>query len=108
MQNLIMSRITSKTRYGSIPVSISIQKWVRFFIMNIFLVKDFKLSKVKIWKMVWTVSKYPVCMTQKPWKGDFEVLKSKYFPWKHAPDLTRVGNRSVFILDPLLKVPLTL
>ena len=47
-------------------------------------------------------------MTQKPWKGDFEVLKSKYFPWKHAPDLTRVGNRSVFILDPLLKVPLTL
>ena len=47
-------------------------------------------------------------MTQKPWKGDFEVLKSKYFPSKHAPDLTRVENRSVFIPDPLLKVPLTL
>ena len=99
MQNLIMSRITSKTRRGSIPVSISTDRNA---------VKDFKLSKVKIWKMVWTVSKYPVCMTQKPWKGDFEVLKSKYFPSKHAPDLTRVENRSVFILDPLLKVPLTL
>ena len=50
-------------------------------------------------------------MTQKPRKGDFEVLKSKYFPWKHAPDLTReirVGNRSVFILDPRFKVRLTL
>ena len=47
-------------------------------------------------------------MTQKLRKGDFDEVKSKYFPWKHAPDLTTVGNRSVYILDPRLKVTLTL
>ena len=42
---------------GSIPVSTVLRKSVRFFIINIFLAKSFQ---VEIWKMVWTVSKYPV------------------------------------------------
>ena len=40
MQNLVKWRITSKARCGSIPVSTSIRKSVRFLIINIFLVKD--------------------------------------------------------------------
>ena len=57
MQNLNKSRKTSKAKRGFLPVSTSIRKSVRFFIINIFLVKDFQ---VEIWKMDWTVSKYPV------------------------------------------------
>ena len=59
--------------------------------------------KVDIWKMVWTVSKYPVWMTQKPRKGDFGELKSQKFPGGACPKTSlEVGNRSVFILDPHL------
>ena len=60
--------------------------------------------------MVWTVSKYPVRMTQKPRKGDFGVLKPQIniFRGSMPPDRSRVGNRSVFILDPRLNVPLIL
>ena len=54
--------------------------------------------------MVWTVSKYPVWMTQKLRKGDFRELKSqKKIPGGVYPQtFLEVRNRSVFILDPRL------
>ena len=52
MQNLNKSRKTSKAKRGFLPVSTSIRKSVRFFIINIFLVKDFKLSKLKSGKWI--------------------------------------------------------
>ena len=39
--------LTVNFRHGSIPVSTVLWKLVRFFITNIFLVKNFKLSKLK-------------------------------------------------------------
>ena len=68
----------------------------------IFLVKN-KTFQVEIWKVVWTVSKYLVWMTQKFRKGDFGELKSKKrSPGEHAPapplegctSGARLGNRS--------------
>ena len=48
-------------------------------------------------------------MTQEPKKGDFKELKSKQFPegvcMPHVPPTSlrlRLGNRSVFIVDPRL------
>ena len=53
--------------------------------------------------MVWTVSNYPVWMTQKPRKGDFGELTSKTFPGEqYSQTSLEVGNRSVLILDPRL------
>ena len=44
-------------------------------------------------------------MTQKPRKGDFGELKSKTFPGGACPQSSlEVGNRSVFILDPRLRM----
>ena len=50
-------------------------------------------------------------MTQKPRKGDFRELKSKTFPGKYTWNpleacafATRLGNQSVFILDPRLAI----
>ena len=53
---------------------------------------------------------YPVWMTQKPRKGDLSELKSTTFPLGSMPRIpleacalgARLGNRSVFILDPRL------
>ena len=49
-------------------------------------------------------------MSRKPWKGDFKVSKSKKLPEGARPRngleacafAVRLGNRSVFILDPRL------
>ena len=50
-------------------------------------------------------------MTRKPRKGDFKELKSKNVLGEHAPGPleacpfgARLGNRSVFVLDPRLPV----
>ena len=48
-------------RCRCIPVSTFPCKLVRFFIMNTFVGKN-KTFQVESWKMVWTVSKYPVWM----------------------------------------------
>ena len=96
---------------GSTPVSnskhpfngnqLDFTKWIYF--------NQRKTFQVEIWKMVSTVSKYPVWMTQKP--RDFKELK---FPKisRGAADWTPLractfgacfkGNRWVFILDPSL------
>ena len=98
-----LSRLESLTKCRSIPVSTILWKSVRFFTMNIFLVKKLYTFQVKIWKMVWTVSKYPVWMSPKSWKRDFGELKSKKFPRGACPQTSlEVGNPSVFILDPRL------
>ena len=39
--------------------------------------------------MIWTVSKYPVWLTQKPRKGDFGELKCQKFAGKPCPQTTR-------------------
>ena len=58
--------------------------------------------------MVWTVSKYPVWMTQKPQKGDFGELKSKKYPRGPCPLISlEVGIRSVFTLDLQLRRTVT-
>ena len=52
-------------------------------------------------------------MTQKPRKGDLSELKSTTFPLRSMPRIpieacalgTRLGNRSVFILDPRPELP---
>ena len=53
-------------------------------------------------------------MTQKPREGDFREQKSKKIHWGACPRIpleacafgTRLGNRSVFILDPRLSIVL--
>ena len=81
-------------RRGPRPVSNVLRKSVRFFIINIFLIK--KTFQVEIWKMDWTnalseenwTGQYPIWMTQKPRKGDLRELKSKKFPggaWPRTP-----------------------
>ena len=47
---------------------------------------------------------YPVWITQKPRKTDLKELKSKTFPDPPTSLRLRLGNRSVFILDPRLIV----
>ena len=51
-------------------------------------------------------SQYPVRMTRKRRKGDFRELKSKKAPGppKTCAFGARLGNRSVFILDPRLNI----
>ena len=81
----------------------ALRKSVRFFIINIFLVKKLWIFQVEIWKMIWTVRKYPVWMTQRPRKGDFAELKYTKFPEDPCPQTSlAVGNRSILILDPRL------
>ena len=73
--------------------------------INIFYKKQ-KTSQLEIWKVVWTVSKYPLWMTQKPRKGDFGGLTSKNFSREHTPGQplvacafgTHLRDWSVFIL----------
>ena len=92
-------------RRGPGPVSNVLRKSVRFFIINIFLIK--KTFQVEIWKMDWTntlseenwTGQYPIWMTQKLRKGDLRELKN--FLGEHAPGppwtLRRLFRKSVSI-----------
>ena len=93
-------------RRGSTPgQSTVLRNSVKFFVEKYICNNDKKkLSKLKS-------GQYPVWMTQKPKKGDFRELKSKTFPGK-CPRIpleacsfaARLGNRSVFLLDPRLAI----
>ena len=72
--------------------------------------ETFQVARLHPIRRNWPISQYPVSMTQKPRKGDFGKLKSKKFPWgacRWTPLETcafgaRLGNRSVFVIDPCL------
>ena len=97
-----LSALHMVTRRGSTPVSTVLRKSVTFFITNIFLIIK-TLSGLES-------GQYPVWMTRKSRKGDFKEWKSKTFPGRArlrtplepCAFSARLGNRSVFILDPRL------
>ena len=81
-------------------VSIVLQKSFRFFMINVFLEENFKLSR-------WQSGKWlgQSCLNESaPRKGEFGELKCKKFPGGACPRQTslEVRNQSVFILDPHL------
>ena len=90
------------SRRWSTPVSTVLRKSATFFITNIFLIIK-TLSRLES-------GQYPVWMTMKSRKGDFKEWKSKKFPGgarlrtplEACAFGARLGNRSVFILDPRL------
>ena len=90
------------SRRGSTPVSTVLGKSATFFMTNIFLIIK-TLSRLES-------GQYPVWMTMKSRKGDFKEWKSKKFPggarlrtpMEACAFGARLGNRSVFILDPPL------
>ena len=100
--NTFQTGESSVNRRGSTPVSTVLRKSVTFFITNIFLIIKI-LSRLES-------GQYPVWMTMKSRKGDFKEWKSKKFPGgarlrtplEACAFGARLGNRSVFILDPRL------
>ena len=79
--------------------------------INTVIVKRQNFTSWKL-NMVWTVSKYPVWMTQKHWKWVFGELKSQKFPWGtclqtplEAWAFSALGNQSASIQDPRLGEP---
>ena len=97
----MLSNVTFSRRWST-PVSTVLRKSVTFFITNIFLIIKI-LSRLES-------GQYPVWMTMKSRKGDFKEWKSKKFPGgarlrtplEACAFGARLGNRSVFILDPRL------
>ena len=69
---------TAGSRRGSIPVSTVLRKSVRFFIINIFLVKNFKLSKLISGKWFGQSVNIPSEWLRNPGKGTL-------LPGEHAP-----------------------
>ena len=83
---------TKHSRCKSIPVSTVLRQSVKFFIINVFLFKNLKLSKLKSGKWFGQSVKNTVWMSQKPRKGEFGGLKCKKCPGGAC-------SLSVFILD---------
>ena len=71
-------KIVFPFRRGSIPVSTVLRKSVRFFIINIFLVKNFKLSKLISGKWFGQSVNIPSEWLRNPGKGTL-------LPGEHAP-----------------------
>ena len=85
-------------RHGSIPVSTVLWKLVRFFITNIFLVKNFKLSKLKSGKWFGESVNILSEWHRNPGKGTL----GRSHPKGWSQSSLEVGSRSEFILDPHL------
>ena len=84
------SLLVANIRRGSIPVSTVLRKSVRFFIINIFLVKNFKLSK----------------LISRKWFGQSVNISSEWLrnpgkrtllPGEHAPRPLLLSRKSVSI-----------
>ena len=73
---------TAGSRRGSIPVSTVLRKSVRFFIINIFLIKNFKISKLISGKWFGQPVNIPSEWLRNPGKGTL-------LPGEHAPDISR-------------------
>ena len=90
--------LTVNFRQGSVLVSTVLWKLVRFFITNIFLVKNFKLSKLKSGKWFGESVNILSEWHRNPGKGTL----GRSHPKGCSQSSVEVGSRSEFILDPHL------